>query len=133
MNTNSFIIYRIFANLVAFWVAGKTIPGFETGDLLSLLSAAVVLTFLHIFIRPLLTLLTLPLQIFSLGFAYVIFNALYVKLTSIIVKDITAEGFLPALGAAVMISIVNIILDGLARRQRFNSGRPENGDGEGRY
>ncbi|GEM_PF-6380929 len=124
MNINSFIIYRIFANLVAFWIAGKTIPGFETGDMLSLISASVVLTFLHIFIRPLMVILTLPLQIFSMGLAYIIFNAVYVKITSVIVKDIIAEGFLPALGAAVMISLVNIVLDGMARRQRIDRDGP---------
>ncbi|GAB1534707.1 hypothetical protein ADMFC3_03380 [Geovibrio sp. ADMFC3] len=124
MNINSFIIYRIFANLVAFWIAGKTIPGFETGDMLSLISASLVLTFLHIFIRPLMVILTLPLQIFSMGLAYIIFNAVYVKITSVIVKDIIAEGFLPALGAAVMISLVNIVLDGMARRQRIDRDGP---------
>ncbi|WP_265822979.1 phage holin family protein [Geovibrio ferrireducens] len=131
MNINSFIIYRIFANLVAFWVAGKTIPGFATGDMLSLISASIVLTFLHIFIRPLMVILTLPLQVFSLGLAYIIFNAVYVKITSVIVKDIVAEGFLPALGAAVMISLVNMVLDGLARRQRISRNGSENG--QGRY
>ncbi|MGE4498425.1 MAG: phage holin family protein [Deferribacterales bacterium] len=131
MNINSFIIYRIFANLVAFWVAGRTIPGFETGDMLSLISASIVLTFLHIFIRPLMVILTLPLQVFSLGLAYVVFNAVYVKITSVIVKDIVSEGFLPALGAAVMISLVNIVLDSLARRQRINRNGSENG--QGRY
>ena len=131
MNINSFIIYRIFANLVAFWVAGRTIPGFETGDMLSLISASIVLTFLHIFIRPLMVILTLPLQVFSLGLAYIVFNAVYVKITSVIVKDIVSEGFLPALGAAVMISLVNMVLDSLARRQRINRNGSENG--QGRY
>ncbi len=131
MNINSFIIYRIFANLVAFWVAGRTIPGFETGDMLSLISASIVLTFLHIFIRPLMVILTLPLQVFSLGLAYIVFNAVYVKITSVIVKDIASEGFLPALGAAVMISLVNMVLDSLARRQRINRNGSENG--QGRY
>jgi uncharacterized membrane protein YvlD (DUF360 family) len=68
--------------------------------------------------------LTLPLQIFSMGLAYIIFNAVYVKITSVIVKDIIAEGFLPALGAAVMISLVNIVLDGMARRQRIDRDGP---------
>ncbi|MCD8569000.1 MAG: phage holin family protein, partial [Geovibrio sp.] len=106
-------------------------PGFETGDMLSLISASIVLTFLHIFIRPLMVILTLPLQVFSLGLAYIVFNAVYVKITSVIVKDIVSEGFLPALGAAVMISLVNIVLDSLARRQRINRNGSENG--QGRY
>jgi putative membrane protein len=125
MNMNSFIIYRIFANIIAFWFAGALIPGFETGDVLSLLSASLVLTFLHFFIRPVMVFFTLPFQILSMGILYLLFNSLYVKLTSLIVSDIIVKGFFPAVGAAAVISLVNMVLDGFAQRQRQRDDEPE--------
>ena len=118
MIINNFIIYRLFANLVAFWLAGEIVPGFETTGFLSLLCASIVLTFLHIFIRPVMVFLTLPLQVLSLGLAYLVFNAFYVKITSFLVKGIVVEGFFPAIVVALIISFVNIVLDGMSINQR---------------
>ncbi|MCF8054561.1 MAG: phage holin family protein [Deltaproteobacteria bacterium] len=92
--------------LVAQWV-----DGIHVGDFNSALLAAGVLGLLNIFARPALLLLTLPLNILSVGLFTFIINAALLKLASFIVPSFSVDGFVPAIIGALLISIINWFLN----------------------
>ena len=65
------------------------------------------------FVRPLVSLLALPLTILTFGlFAFVV-NALMLLFTAWISDRLEVDGFLTAVGAAVIIAVVSMVLNRL--------------------
>ncbi len=111
------LIIRLFVNAVALSAAVWLIPGIKLldGDIVTLILVAAVFGLVNAFIRPILKLLTCPLQILTLGLFTFVLNALMLWLTSwlagILELGFVVDGFLAALLGAVIISIVSIILN----------------------
>jgi putative membrane protein len=74
------------------------------------LVVAVVLGFLNTIIRPILIILTLPVQILTLGLFTFAINALLVILTSAIVPGFYVRSFWWALAFSLVLWIVNAVL-----------------------
>ncbi len=73
--------------------------------------AAVVLGALNLFIRPLLLILTLPINILTLGLFSLVINALLVLLASALVPGFFVADFWTALVFGVVLSIVNWVFN----------------------
>jgi len=75
--------------------------------LVGALVAAVVLGALNLFIRPIIVVLTLPINILTLGLFSLVINALLVMLASAVVPGFAVGGFWIAVLFALVLSIVN--------------------------
>lgn len=104
-------ITRVLITGVAVFLAVTTVPGLEADSLTAGVAAVLVLTILNLILRPILFVLTLPLIVFSLGLFLVVLNALLLELTAYLVKGFTVSGFWPAVGGALVISLVTTILN----------------------
>lgn len=104
-------LVRIFITGIAVFLAVATVPGIEVRDMTAGIAAVLVLTILNLLIRPILLILTLPLIVLSLGLFLVVVNAILLELTAYLVKGFTVSGFWPAVGGALVISIVTSILN----------------------
>jgi len=93
----------IFKNI---WLSGTGISGFMSAVL-----AVFILGVVNIFIRPALLLLTLPINIMTLGILTVFINALMFKLSSVIVPGFHVVGFWTAVGGSFVFSILSIIIN----------------------
>ncbi len=102
---------RILTTGVAVFLAVATVPGLDAESLSAGIAAVLVLTILNLVLRPILFVLTLPLIVFSLGLFLVVLNALLLELTAYLVKGFTVSGFWPAVGGALVISIVTTVLN----------------------
>ncbi len=92
-------------------LASQIIPGIEILSFGSGVAAVVVLSFLNAIIRPILYLLSAPFILVTLGFFMVLINAFLLYLVSGMVKGFLVSGFWPAVGGAILISIVSGILN----------------------
>lgn len=92
-------------------LASQIIPGIEILSFGSGLAAVVILAFLNAILRPILYLLSVPFILVTLGFFMVLINAFLLYLVSGIVKGFLVSGFWPAVGGAILISIVSGILN----------------------
>ena len=85
--------------------------------LLPLLLVALILGVVTSFVKPILTILSIPFIIVTLGLFLLVINAAMLKLTSWVADQLGigfhVEGFWPAVGGAVVITIVTWIVDGL--------------------
>ena len=104
-------------NTVAVLVAVLIVPGIHFKDenplvrLLTALAGSLVLGVLNAFIRPILTVLALPLIIFTLGLFKLVINGLILYLVGIVLHTrLQMDGFWPAFWGAVVIWIVSGML-----------------------
>ena len=102
-------ISNILALLVADWIfSGVSIDGWWP-----LLLGAAVLGIANTIVKPILTLLTLPLVLITLGLFYFVINVFMLVLAEWIAPDFSIDGFWTYIGATIVISIVNWALHGI--------------------
>jgi putative membrane protein len=108
-------LLRLLVNAAALWVATRIVPGVShTGSGLSLLGVALVFGLLNALVRPILTILSCPLLILTLGLFTLIINAVILLLTSAVSASFGigfhVDGFVPAFIGALVVSVVSILL-----------------------
>ncbi len=122
------LIATLVVNVVAIWVAAAIFDGIRYDDLGTLAVTGVVLGIVNLLVKPLVTLLTLPFVIITLGLWLIVVNALMLLLTSWLVDGFSVDGFWTALWAAIVIGLVNWILgmmlrdDGKKKRRAAQTG-----------
>ncbi|MBD3225586.1 MAG: phage holin family protein [Caldithrix sp.] len=86
----------------------------------SLLLTAIVFGLLNAFIKPILIIFTLPINVLTLGLFTVIINAIILELTDFWVDSFHLQGFMVAIIAAVLVSIVSVIMQWMLQDERHN-------------
>ena len=109
-------LLRLAVNLAvtvfAFWVAVQLLPGMSfTGNLGNWVVVAIIFGVVNAILRPILVLLTLPINLITLGLFTLVINALMLWLTSWLSGALTVDGFVTALLGAIIISVVTTILN----------------------
>jgi putative membrane protein len=102
--------------LVARWVPGVQLDSGGSEGLLTVLGASAVLGLLNLLLKPFLLLVTLPINILTLGLFTLVINGGVLALTSTLVRGFEVHGFGPAVLGALLLSALNLVLGGL-----FNS------------
>jgi putative membrane protein len=93
---------------IAIGVTAYIIPG-VTVTIVGALVLAVVLALINVFIRPFITILTLPITILTLGLFSFVINALLVWFAASIVPGVTISGFWSAFIFALLLSLINTL------------------------
>jgi len=109
---------------VAIIIAAYLLPGIAVASFWSALFAALVLGFLNAFFRPILLILTLPINVFTIGLFTFVINAFLLQMTSGVIGGFAVRGF----GWALLGSIVISIISGLLNAMISNQGRVESID-----
>ncbi len=92
------------------------VPGFYLKGFTAALIAAVVIGLINATIGLFLKIITFPLTIVTLGIFWLIINALMLILASkLLSPDFVITGFWPAFIGAIALSLVNMVMKGLAR------------------
>ncbi|MFZ4648952.1 MAG: phage holin family protein, partial [Patescibacteria group bacterium] len=73
------------------------------------LVAVLLLGVVNAIIRPILILLTLPINILTLGLFTLVINSLMVLLVSSVVKGFNVHGFLPALSLSLLLWVGSMV------------------------
>jgi uncharacterized membrane protein YvlD (DUF360 family) len=81
-----------------------------------------ILGILNALVKPILVAVALPLVLLTLGFMLLIINAFLLMLTARLVPGFHIDGFWPAVGASVIISLLSMILG--VNRKRFKRPPP---------
>lgn len=110
------IILHILLSSLAVFVTARILPGVKVDSFTTAVVVAVVLGAANAILRPILLILTLPINIMTLGlFTFVIIGAM-VKFTAGIVPGFQVENFWWALGFALVLSVINFFLHTLEHR-----------------
>lgn len=96
-------------------LATNIVPGIHCSDFGALAVAVVLLSFLNAILRPVLLLFTLPFIILTLGLGIVVINAFLFLIVGHLVNGFRVDGFWPAVGGSLVLSITNMVMSGLLR------------------
>ncbi len=99
--------------------ASYVLDGIYVKDFFSAFFTAAALGILNMFFRPLLLILTLPINVMSLGLFTFIINALMLKMASELIAGFTVTGFWTAVFGSLLISIANWMLTSLIQENRM--------------
>jgi len=102
---------------IALFVAPYLIPGITVANFYTALIASFVLGILNVTIRPLLILLTLPVNLLTFGLFRLVVNAVIFWFLSTIVKGLHIEGFVAAFLGALFVAVVLFVADKLFGRE----------------
>ena len=106
------IVFSIFSNLVALYIAAEFIKGFNfTGNFIDLIIAAGLLTLANYLIKPFLKLFLGPLITLTFGIFTIAINAIILIILDILINPLIIEGYIPLLLATLIISIVNFTIN----------------------
>jgi putative membrane protein len=108
-------LMRILITAIALWASTHLVTGITFhGNWLGLAGVALVFGLLNSFVRPVLTFLSFPLLILTLGLFTFILNALMLLLTSALSTrlgiDFHVAGFWAAFWGAIVVGIVSFLL-----------------------
>lgn len=109
------ILISILLSTLAVFAAAQIIPGIHVDNFLTTMVVAIVLGIVNAFIFPLLLIITLPINILSLGLFTLVIMALMVLLVSAIVPGFHVDNFWWAMLFAVVFVLLNNFLRSLKR------------------
>jgi len=103
------LIFHWFAAALAIMIVSLIIPGTFVAGFGAALIAALVIGLLNILLRPILLVLTLPINIVTLGLFTFVINALIILLTSKLIPSFYVHGFWTAVLFGIVLAIVNVL------------------------
>ena len=113
-------LIRLIVNAVALICVAYVVPGIHVSGLGGALIAALILGVVNAILRPILVVLSLPLELVTLGLFTLVINALLFWLVGALHVGLTVDGFWPAFWGAIVMAIVSWILSfatrGMERR-----------------
>ena len=112
MVTMSKLLVRWICNVIALFVAAWILSGISYGDQWwTLFIAAAVFTLVNAWVKPILAVLSIPFIVVTLGLFYFLINVFMLYLTDWVVPDFEIKTFWWAVLAAIIVSIVNGLLN----------------------
>lgn len=112
------IIIRIIINSAALWLVDELFDSIWFTNTNALVVTAIVFGLLNTFIKPVLLLFTLPVNILTLGLFTLIINAFILKVADYWIDDFFINGFTNAIFASIIISITSIILNNIFKDKK---------------
>ena len=104
------ILINWLVSAFAILVTAYILPGVHISSFTSALVAAIVLGIINAFVKPILLILTLPINVLTLGLFTFVVNALIIILTADLVPGFKVDGFWWALLFSIVLSIINSFL-----------------------
>ncbi len=117
------LLAGIIASVLGLYLATLFVPGVYidgTGSAFwkSLALAGLVLGLLHVFIKPILDLITLPLRIITLGLFGILINIAIVEITDILFPSVHIKGFMALLFTSLMVWGTDIIISFILKKSK---------------
>jgi len=101
------LVVALGINVLALWVANALFDGVRIHGAWAYIIGAAVLGIANGILKPVLTILTLPLIILTLGVFYLLINVAMLLLAEWIAPNFSIDGFWTYVGAVVIIWLVN--------------------------
>lgn len=89
----------------------KYLPGFRVESFYNAVIAVLVIGLLNLLVKPILIVLTLPINILTLGLFTLVINAIVLQIATSIVKGFSIDSFWTALWASLILAVVGLVLD----------------------
>jgi putative membrane protein len=128
------LIIGTAGNALALWAAARIVGNVDlSSSWWTVILAALVLTLLNWYVKPVLKVLAFPLVIVTLGIALFFISMFTLWLTSAIVSGFDITGFWPLVKATIIVWIVNMLIQAIFDPKRSDDpGAPARSTAPGR-
>ncbi|MEW9124166.1 MAG: phage holin family protein [Thermotaleaceae bacterium] len=106
-------LMRWFVSALSIYITAKLFQNLYISDFGTAMIAAVILGGANMFMKPIIFLFTLPINVLTLGLFTFVVNGIVLKLAAVFVPGFTVNGFFGAILASIVLSIVHMILSGV--------------------
>lgn len=110
------LIVRFLGTVFALLLITRYVPGFSVDGFYTAAIVAILLGLLSFTVKPVLTLLTLPLNIVTLGLFSFVINAALLLLVASFVEGFAISNFMTAFAGAAILAIVGWILEKITHK-----------------
>jgi len=104
------MIIRLIVNTIALLIVARIIPGIEISSIGAAVLVAIVLGIVNAVLRPILVVLSLPLEILSLGLFTLVINGALFLLVAHLGLGLHIEGWGAAILGSLALSVVSFLL-----------------------
>lgn len=112
-------IVHLLLIALAFILIDRLLPGVTITSFGIAILAAIVFGLVNLIVKPLVTLLTLPLNFLTLGLFSFIINALMFGLTALLVPGFSVNNFITALIAALLLAILTAVINMVTQKKSY--------------
>ncbi|MDR2426770.1 MAG: phage holin family protein [Endomicrobium sp.] len=105
------MLVRFIISVAALLMSVNIIPGINIPSWKILIVTVILISLLNAVLKPILVLLTLPVNVLTLGLFIFFINAFIFYLASEIIKDFRIDGFWDAFFGALIFTMVNALLN----------------------
>jgi putative membrane protein len=105
------LLIRWLTLTLAILLAAYLIDGIYVSGFFAAFFAAAMLGILNAFFRPIALILTLPINLLTLGLFTFVINAAMLKMASGVIEGFVVQGFWPAVFGSLVISLVSFLLN----------------------
>jgi putative membrane protein len=109
MKQGSFLVHLVI-NALAFLIVSSLYAGMTVKGVWAAVIAALLWGIINALLRPFLILLTLPINILTFGLFTLVINGLILFITDLLYSGLELSGFFAGIVAALLLSLVNVIL-----------------------
>ena len=109
------LLVKLLINAFVLILITRLVPGFQVDSLVTAIVTALLLGLVNTFIKPVVVLLTLPINVITLGLFTFVINAVILLVVANLVSGFSIQNFGTALIAAIILSIINGLLALLTR------------------
>lgn len=102
------ILVRWICFALALIFTAWVIPGIEVSSFWSAMFACIIIALINTFIKPLLEVITFPINFITVGLFSLVINALLLMLAGWITPGLEVEGFWSALFGSIVLSLFSI-------------------------
>lgn len=106
-----FIIQLVLLSLVVYYLLPELVSGIAVIDYRSAIIAAVLFSFINIAVAPVLKIITLPLNIITLGLFGLLINVLLFWFVASVIDGFMVVSFLSALIGALIMTLANWFIE----------------------
>ena len=103
------ILLKVLITTLGLLLAAYFIPGIEIKSLYTAIIGAVVLGLLNLVVKPILIILTLPINFLTLGLFTFVINASLILFVASFLKGFEVDGFWSALLCSIIVSVVSSV------------------------
>ncbi len=121
------ILIKWIVNSLAILIVTYIVKGIEVAGPITAIVVALVLGIINAILRPFIILITLPINIFTLGVFTFFINGFLFYVTSKIVKGFVVAGFWPAFFGSLLFSTISFLLSLLINKKSRMEIRSING------
>jgi len=112
-NHHMSLVLNLIISTVAVMMSAYLLPGVMVSSIWEATIVAVVLALVNMTVKPILTILTLPLSVLTLGLFSLIINGLMIMLVDYVVPGFDVNGFFNAVIFSLLLSLISTVLGAL--------------------